>query len=59
MHPTIDITRLTYVEIEKLGPVVLGQAGWKAIMNANGGTVPSKWTKLVELANEEFGLSAA
>ena len=43
VHPTIDPYVLGAPELEKLGPVILGQVGWTAVINANGGITPHRW----------------
>jgi hypothetical protein len=57
MHPSIDVLTLNPAALKSLGPCVLGRAGWRAIVSANGSMEPATWAELKKITDAEFGLT--
>lgn len=57
MHPSIDVRGLDTAALKALGPCVLGRAGWRAIISANGGCYPADWNELKKWTNADLGLT--
>lgn len=59
MHPTIDIHQLNPGSLKFLGPLVVGQAGWRAVLSANNNSPPNNWYDFKDISDHEFGLTHA
>ena len=57
MHPSIDISVLNDAHLKLLGPLIVGRAGWHAILTANNAQVPLDWKSFRNIVEQEFGLT--